>query len=173
MKKIITLIICFILIFLIVSCGSKLNTITLSTDDTPSITIPADTTLSDTTATEDDELMNKTIIFKIGNTEVDVYWLDNDSVNKLKKLAKDGLTINIHMYGDFEHVGSIGSTLSSSDTRITTNTGDICLYSSNQLVVFYSSNTWEYTKLGHINLGKTELTDLLGDETVTIAIILK
>lgn len=73
MKKIITLIICFILIFSIVSCNSKSNTITPSTDDAPSKTIPSDITISDTTATEDDELMNKTIVFKIGNTEVDVY----------------------------------------------------------------------------------------------------
>lgn len=79
----------------------------------------------------------------------------------------------MHMYGDFEQVDSIGSTISSSDTRITTNLGDICLYPSNQLVVFYGSNTWEYTKLGHINLGKTELTDFLGDEDVTITITLK
>ena len=39
--------------------------------------------------------MNKTIVFKIANTEVDVYWLDNNSVKELKKLAKDGLTINM------------------------------------------------------------------------------
>lgn len=95
MKKIITLIICFILIFSIVSCGSKSNTITPSTDDTSSTIIPSDTTPSDNTFTDDYELMNKTIVFKIANTEVDVYWLDNNSVKELKKLAKDGLTINM------------------------------------------------------------------------------
>lgn len=90
MKKIITLIICFILIFSIVSCGSKSNTITPSTDDTSSTIIPSDTTPSDNTFTDGYELMNKTIVFKIANTEVDVYWLDNNSVKELKKLAKDG-----------------------------------------------------------------------------------
>lgn len=95
MKKIITLIICFILIFSIVSCGSKSNTITPSTDDTSSTIIPSDTTPSDNTFTDGYELMNKTIVFKIANTEVDVYWLDNNSVKELKKLAKDGLTINM------------------------------------------------------------------------------
>ena len=39
--------------------------------------------------------MNKTIVFKIANTELDVYCLDNNSVKELKKLAKDGLTINM------------------------------------------------------------------------------
>lgn len=95
MKKIITLIICFILIFSIVSCGSKSNTITPSTDDTSSTIISSDTTPSDNTFTDGYELMNKTIVFKIANTEVDVYWLDNNSVKELKKLAKDGLTINM------------------------------------------------------------------------------
>jgi intein-encoded DNA endonuclease-like protein len=76
-------------------------------------------------------------------------------------------------YGGFEQVGSIGSTLPSSDTRITTSPGDIVLYSSNQVVIFYESNTWSYTKLGHINLSKSELKDLLGDENVVITLDLK
>lgn len=76
-------------------------------------------------------------------------------------------------YGGFEQVGSIGSTLPSADTRITTNSGDIVLYSSNQIVLFYDSNTWSYTKLGHINLSKSELTDLLGDEDVVITLSLE
>lgn len=61
----------------------------------------------------------------------------------------------------------------SSDTRITTNPGDIVLYLSNQIVIFYDSNTWSYTKLGHINLSKSESTDLLGDEDVVITFNLK
>lgn len=95
MKKIIILIIGFILIFSIVSCGSKNNSTIPSTDDILSTIIPSDTTPSDNTFTDDYELMNKTIVFKIANTEVDVYWLDNNSVKELKKLAKDGLTINM------------------------------------------------------------------------------
>lgn len=77
------------------------------------------------------------------------------------------------MYGGFEQVGSLGKSITSSDIRITTNPGDIVLYSSNQIVIFYDSNTWSYTKLGHINLSKSELTDLLGDEDVVITLNLK
>lgn len=157
----------------LVACSSKNNSIIPSTDDILSTIIPSDTTPSDNTFTDDYELMNKTIVFKIANTEVDVYWLDNNSVKELKKLAKDGLTINMSKYGGFEQVGSIGSTLPSADTRITTNPGDIVLYSSNQIVLFYDSNTLSYTKLGHINLSKSELTDLLGDEDVVITLNLK
>ena len=54
------------------------------------------------------------------------------------------------------------------DTRTTINSGDIVLSSSNQFVLFYDSNTWYYIKIGHINLSKNELTDLLGDGDVSI-----
>lgn len=117
--------------------------------------------------------MDKTIELKIGNTVVDVNWLDSESVKALKELVKDGLTISMHMYGGFEQVGSLGTSIKSNDERITTSPGDIVLYSSNQVVIFYGSNTWEYTKLGHISMSKSELTDLLSEENVNIEIKLK
>lgn len=76
-------------------------------------------------------------------------------------------------YGGFEQVGSLGTTLPFNDERITTSPGDIVLYSSNQIVIFYESNTWAYTKLGHIVLSKSELTELLGEDDVTITLTLK
>ena len=45
-----------------------------------------------------------TLTLKIANTSVDVFWMDNDSVKALKKLAKEGLTINMSKYGGFEQV---------------------------------------------------------------------
>ena len=156
-----------------VSCGR--STSNPATEPSEPTTQEPDITSDDTTIQpkEEDILMNKTLSLKIGNTEVDANWLSNDSVTALKKLAKDGLTIEMHMYGGFEQVGSIGASITSADTRITTTPGDIVLYSSNQIVIFYDSNTWAYTKLGHINLSKSELTDLLGDGDVTITITLK
>lgn len=173
MKRFIILITTLFLMCTLVSCGR--STSNQATEPSQPTTQEPDATSDDTTIQpkEDDELMNKTLSLKIGNTEVDVNWLDNDSVTALKKLAKDGLTIEMHMYGGFEQVGSLGTSIKSSDTRITTSPGDIVLYSSNQIVIFYDSNTWAYTKLGHINLSKSELTDLLGDGDVTITITLK
>lgn len=91
----------------------------------------------------------------------------------MTNLAKDGLIITMSKYGGFEQVGSLGTTLPSNDERITTSPGDIVLYSSNQIVIFYESNTWAYTKLGHIVLSKSELTELLGEDDVTITLTLK
>lgn len=140
MKRIITSLVTIILIISLSACGKNDNTKTPSTDDTPSTTIPNNTTPSEEPA-EEDEHMNKTLTLTICTTEVDVYWMDNGSVKELKKLAENGLTIELHQYGGFEQVGSIGSTLPSTDTRITTSLGDICLYQSNQIVLFYGSNT--------------------------------
>lgn len=170
MKKLLTILLAITLISL-TSCGKSNNSPTQTTTDEPSttITIPSD----DNQTTKEDETANMKLTLKIYGTEVDVIWVDNDAVKTLKNLAKDGLTINMSKYGGFEQVGSIGSTLPSSDTRITTNPGDIVLYSSNQIVIFYDSNTWSYTKLGHINLSKSELTDLLDNEDVVISLDLK
>lgn len=171
MKKLLTILLAIMLATL-TSCGKSNNLPTQPITDEPSTTI---TTPSDDNSTteEEDETANMKLTLKIGDTLVDVSWLDNESVNALKKLSKDGLTINMNKYGGFEQVGSIGSSLPSNDTRITTSAGDIVLYSSNQIVIFYDSNTWAYTKLGHINLSKSELTDLLGDEDVVITLNLK
>ena len=169
MKKILILLLA-VTFLVLTSCGKSNSTHTPTTDEpSTTITIPSD----DNSTTKEDETETIKLTLKIDDIEVDVIWADNDSVKALKNLAKNGLTINMSKYGGFEQVGSIGSTLPSSDTRITTNPGDIVLYSSNQIVLFYDSNTWSYTKLGHINLSKSELTDLLGDEDVVITLNLK
>jgi hypothetical protein len=80
-----------------------------------------------------------------------VEWEDNESVEALKELCQEGpLTIRMSMYGGFEQVGSIGQSLPRDDSRTTTQAGDIVLYSGDQIVVFYGSNSWAYTRLGHI-----------------------
>ena len=107
---------------------------------------------------------------KIGDTEVNVIWEDNASVDALKKLASSGLTIQMSMYGGFEQVGSIGQSIVRDDRQTTTSAGDIVLYSGDRLVVFYGSNSWAYTRLGKIDLPKDKLTELLGSGDVTITL---
>ena len=97
-----------------------------------------------------------------------VTWEENASVNALKAITP--LTIQMSMYGGFEQVGPIGQNITRNDVQTTTQAGDIVLYSGNQIVIFYGSNTWSYTKLGHINLPQSEMTELLGNGNVTIEI---
>ncbi len=109
----------------------------------------------------------------IGETPVTVAWEDNASVEALKMLAEEGLRIDMSMYGGFEQVGSIGQSLPRDDQQTTTTSGDIVLYSGNQLVVFYGSNSWAYTRLGHITDQTPEQMKVLlgsGDVTITLSI---
>ena len=109
---------------------------------------------------------------KINDTVVAVDWEENESVEALKALCEnEPLVIRMSMYGGFEQVGPIGTRLPSSDVQTRTSAGDIVLYSSNQIVVFYGSNSWAYTRLGHIiNRDAAAMTDLLGHGDVTITI---
>ncbi len=121
-----------------------------------------------------EEKEERNLQLKIGDTAVVVAWEENESVEALKELCEEEpLTIQMSMYGGFEQVGPIGTGLPSNDVQTTTTPGDIVLYSGNQMVVFYGSNTWEYTMLGHItDQDKTGMTDLLnnGDVTITITV---
>ena len=113
------------------------------------------------------------MILKINGEELNVSWEDNDSVRALAELAGgSGLTVETSIYGGFEQVGGLGTTLPSSDTQQTAQPGDIMLYTGSNIVVFFGNNSWAYTKLGHIE-GKSadELRALLGGETCEITLI--
>ncbi|SEQ31353.1 cyclophilin-like fold protein [Butyrivibrio sp. TB] len=122
---------------------------------------------------DDEAIGDSTMTMKIGDTKVNVDWEDNQAVEALRDMAKDGdITIQMSMYGGFEQVGSIGQSLPRDDKQTTTSSGDIVLYSGNQMVVFYGSNSWSYTRLGHISdKDEAEMADLLsnGDVTITIS----
>ena len=114
----------------------------------------------------------KNMKMMINGTEVSVLWEQNESVDVLRQLAAEKpLTINMSMYGGFEQVGSIGQSLPKNDVQTTTEAGEIVLYSGNQLVIFYGSNSWEYTRLGKItDKSESQLKELLGNGDVTITI---
>ena len=112
------------------------------------------------------------LTMQIGETKVDVQWEDNESVMALRELAKDKpLTVQMSKYGGFEQVGSLGSELPSDDVQTQTEAGDIVLYSGSKIVVFYGSNSWEYTRLGRItDKSAEELTELLGGDDITLTL---
>lgn len=109
---------------------------------------------------------------RIGDQELDVLWEENESVKALEQLVRSNpVSIDMSMYGGFEQVGPLGTKIPSNDKQTETEAGDIVLYQGNQIVVFYGSNSWSYTKLGKIkNMSAGELEDLLGKGNVTIII---
>ena len=111
-----------------------------------------------------------TLMLSIDGTPVTVQWEDNETVSELLTAAQNGaIEVSASRYGGFEQVGSLPQSFSRSDAQMTTQPGDIVLYSGNQLVIFFGSNSWSYTRLGHVNgMSSEELSDLLNKDVVMI-----
>lgn len=99
----------------------------------------------------EDEIEMK-LKLEIKDYEFDVTLEENDATHELVEMARnEPITISFEDYGGFEKVGPLGRSLTTDNTRITTKAGDIVLYQGNQIVMFYGSNTWSYTMLGHVD----------------------
>ena len=76
---------------------------------------------------------------------------DTISARALKEwLAQGPLAIEMNDYAGFEKVGALGRSLPASNVQTTAQPGDIVLYQGNQIVLFYGTNSWSYTRLGKI-----------------------
>lgn len=93
---------------------------------------------------------------------------DNAAVDALVKMMESGpLTLQMSEYAGFEKVGELGANLPASNSQTTTQAGDIVLYQGSQIVIFYGSNSWSYTRLGKID-DLTGWTDALGSGDVSV-----
>lgn len=87
----------------------------------------------------------------IDDKTLPVHLVDNSATRELvTALQQSPIAFETDDYGGFEKVGSLGRSLPTSNTQITTEAGDVILYSGNQIVLFYGSNSWSYTRLGRI-----------------------
>ena len=92
---------------------------------------------------------------------------DNKAVEELVDMMKEGpVTIAMDDYSGFEKVGSLGRSLTTSNSQTTTDAGDIVLYNGNNIVMFYGSNSWSYTRIGKID-DLTDWNKALGSGSIT------
>lgn len=134
---------------------------------------PPDMSVSEENLTEEDNMEN-TLLITIGDKTLTATLADTVGSAALKDLlSEEPITIDMRDYGGFEKVGSLGQNLPTDDTQTTTQAGDIVLYQGNQIVIFYGSNSWSYTRLGKMNnLTQAELKEILGNGSVTITLSL-
>ena len=93
---------------------------------------------------------------------------DNAAVEALvKRMEREPVTIQMSDYAGFEKVGTLEASLPTSNSQTTTQAGDIVLYQGNQIVLFYGSNSWSYTRLGRID-DLTGWTEALGSGDVSV-----
>lgn len=91
----------------------------------------------------------------------------------VEKLTNGPITITMNNYGGFEKVGSLPWSLPATDSHITTQPGDIMLYNSNNIVIFYGQNSWAYTRLGILeSTNPEEISSFVGngEKKVTISL---
>ena len=116
------------------------------------------------------------IKISIGGSSLSVTIEDNNATKELVKvLRKAPISYDANDYGGFEKVGDLGFSLPASDTQISTQPGDVILYSGNQIVLFYGTNSWSYTRIGKMEYGTLdELKSFLragqGKITVTLSL---
>ena len=105
----------------------------------------------------------------LNDTEIPVIWEDNQTVQELmKEASKQDVVVQMAMYSDNEQVGSLKKSYTTTDEQMTTHNGDIVLYSTDKIVVFYGSNSWAYTRLGKMNIPEGDVTKLLSNGDVTL-----
>ncbi|MBQ4501712.1 MAG: hypothetical protein II962_07745 [Spirochaetales bacterium] len=99
---------------------------------------------------------------------------DNSSSRALVELLKDGeITVNAHDYGSVEKVGSLPRNLPRNYEDITTSAGDIILYQGSSICFYYSTNSWDFTRLGRIDGSeKLDLRDIYGSGDATFVLSL-
>ena len=104
-----------------------------------------------------EEDMTEKMYITIGNQTLPVTLVKNNATEALMAaLAANPITYEADDYGGFEKVGALGMSLPTSNQQLTTQAGDVILYSGNQIVLFYGSHSWSYTRLGRIEYESLE-----------------
>lgn len=123
--------------------------------------------------TRDEENATMKMSVQVGGSTFTAALEENAAVDALVEMMENGpVTIQMRDYSGFEKVGPLGQSLPASNRQTTTQAGDIVLYQGNQIVMFYGSNSWSYTRLGHID-DLTGWEEALGSGDVTVTFSLE
>ncbi|MDE5546352.1 MAG: hypothetical protein K2M84_06270 [Anaeroplasmataceae bacterium] len=157
-----------ILLFSLVSCQKNIPQEQPPSHDENPIETPTQPEESNTP-----EVITK-MILTINENKLEITLAKNSAVDALIEILKQKeITIIVNDYGGFEKVGDLGFSLPTSNSQITTEPGDVILYSGNQIVLFYGNNTWSYTRLGKIEgYSVNELRNILNADKGSIKITL-
>ena len=163
MKQLAFLLLSVLMLLAVTACWKKTAPKTQSIENTQN-------SLTEETS---DERTDTGMKMYINDKEIPVTWENNPSVSALKSDLQAGdIVVSMTMYSNNEQVGPLDKTYPSNDVQTTTNNGDIVLYRSDQIVLFYGSNSWAYTRLGKMDLSEIEGVNLLSNGDVSIRLTL-
>ncbi len=92
------------------------------------------------------------------------------------KLQEGPVTVTLNSSGGFEIWGALGFSLPTSNEQITAQPGDVILYNGSNICLMYGTNSWSYTRLGHIDdLNDSELRSFLkaGESNIEVTLSLQ
>lgn len=120
---------------------------------------------------EENAVMNMKV--QVGDMIFSATLEENAAVSALVEMMRESpVVLQMSDYSGFEKVGPLGTSLPADNNQTTTHAGDIVLYNGNQIVIFYGSNSWSYTRLGHID-DLTGWEEALGNGDVTVTFSLE
>ena len=168
-RLILTLAVVLVMI-LLTGCGGGTQDAGQTPPQAPVATTAAESPQVEPEATQEPDEKEQIVMkmnVQIGDRTFTATLEDNQAVAELVEMMEEGpVTITLDDYGGFEKVGSLGRSLTTSNSQTTTTAGDIVLYNGNNIVMFYGSNSWSYTRLGRID-DLTGWADALGPGSVT------
>ena len=142
-----------------------------SSSEAPALSGSETTQSGDNSTTEENTVKKMTL--QIGNNTFTATLENNDAVDALvDMMCEEPVVIQLSDYSGFEKVGSLGTSLPASNKQTTAQSGDIVLYNGDQIVIFYGSNSWSYTRLGRID-DLSGWEDALGSDDVTVTFSLE
>lgn len=141
--------------------GEQTNISSIPTESIP----PESETPSAPTTTEETEENMRNIKIAVNGETFSATLNDNEAARTFAEMLP--LTLDMSDYSGFEKVGSLGTSLPTSNQQTTTQPGDIVLYNGNQIVIFYGSNSWSYTRIGRID-DLSGWEEALGSGDVTV-----
>ena len=123
--------------------------------------------------TENTASMSDTLVIRIGSRKFTASLLDNPTATEFRAMLP--LTMNMTELNGNEKYFDLSKSLSTNASNPgKINSGDLLLYGSNTLVLFYEafSTSYSYTRLGKIN-NASGLSEALGSGNVVVTMELK
>ena len=131
-------------------------------------------------SSEENEVMAQTMTQKmfitISGVTKTATMVDNAATQELvARLKQAPFTVTLNSSGGFEIWGALGFSLTTSNVQVNAQPGDIVLYNGSNICMFYGTNSWSYTRLGHIDgLSESELRTFLhaGESNISVMLSL-
>ena len=86
----------------------------------------------------------------VNDNKLEVKLENNSTVDELVALLKQGNITYTANANNFEIYGDIGHSLTTNNTQITSEVGDVLLWAGSNICIFFGHNSYSYTRIGKI-----------------------